>query len=149
MVGSREDAEDCAQTAFIKAYSALSTYRAGSPFKRWIYRIAANVCVDLLRRSKVRPSVPFEEIHTELSERRPDPGQAATVSELREAVRAALSRLDDKYRLPLTLFHLEGLEYSEISSMLRLRMGTVKIRIRRGRLMLREIIAKEWPEVIL
>ena len=60
---------------------------------------------------------------------------------------AALRMLDDKYRLPLTLFHMEGLECKEISAMLRLPVATVKTRIRRGRLMLREIITREWPDL--
>ena len=50
MLKNRHDAEDCAQTAFIKAYSALASFRAGSSFKSWIYRIASNVCIDVLRR---------------------------------------------------------------------------------------------------
>ncbi len=150
MVKNRHDAEDCAQTAFLKAYSALATFRSGSSFKSWIYRIASNVCIDMLRRHArilVGVAAREDERQPEMAEPGPSPRARASRSELREALETALQSLDDMYRLPLVLFHLEGLECSEISAMLRLRLGTVKTRVRRGRLMLRKIIVRDWPEL--
>ena len=150
MVKNRHDSEDCAQTAFIKAYSALATFRSGSSFKSWIYRIASNVCIDMLRkRARIPTGVATREVdgQPEVAEPGPSPRVRASRSELRETLETALQSLDDAYRLPLVLFHLEGLEISEISAMLKLRLGTVKTRVRRGRLMLREIILRDWPEL--
>lgn len=149
MVRNRQDAEDCTQTAFVKAYAALASFRPDSSFKKWIYRIASNACIDALRRSSSRVAVSIDSdgVRTDLPEGGLDPRQRASLSELRDVMEAALRMLDDKYRLPLTLFHMEGLECKEISAMLCLRVATVKTRIRRGRLMLREIIAREWPEL--
>jgi len=150
MVKNRHDAEDCAQTAFIKAYSALGQFRSGSSFKSWIYRIASNVCIDALRKSARIPATVMHdenEIQTHLAESGPGPRACASMSELRDALETALQSLDDAYRLPLVFFHLEGLEISEISAILKLRLGTVKTRVRRGRLMLREIILRDWPEL--
>ena len=150
MLRNRHDAEDCAQVTFIKAYSALGTYRRRYSFKSWIYRIAANVCIDALRRSKQHLRVPLniEETSAELPIHQADQRRSAAAKELRRAVGQALGMLADKYRLPLTLFYLEGLECAEISAMLSLRLGTVKTRIRRGRLLLREIIENKWPELV-
>lgn len=151
MLKNRHDAEDCAQTAFIKAYSALATFRSGSSFKSWIYRIASNVCIDALRRRARIPTGVMsrdDERQPEMAGPGPSPRAQASRSELQETLETALQSLDDMYRLPLVLFHLEGLECSEISAMLRLRLGTVKTRIRRGRLMLRKIIVRDWPELV-
>jgi len=150
MVRNRHDAEDCAQTAFVKAYSALASFRPGSSFKSWLYRIASNACIDSLRKSsKTRHTVSTDDDESGIDLHEPgrDPRSDASLSELQEVMAQALHSLDDKYRLPLTLFHLEGLECTEISAMLKLHTGTVKTRIRRGRLMLREVIAREWPEL--
>lgn len=149
MVRNRQDAEDCTQTAFVKAYAALATFRPDSSFKKWIYRIASNACIDALRKSssRVAVSIDSDSARTDLPERGPGPRERASSSELRDVMETALRMLDDKYRLPVTLFHMEGLECKEISAMLRLRVATVKTRIRRGRLMLREIITREWPDL--
>jgi len=151
IVRDRHEAEDCAQTAFLKAYSELASFNLSRSFRNWLYRIATNVCIDALRRAKVRPAEPsIEEPRLEeLGGRQPDPRQAASFSELRQLVRGALDSLDDEYRLPLVLFYMEGLECAEIAGMLRLRLGTVKTRMRRGRLILREKIARQWPELAL
>ena len=151
IVRNTHDAEDCAQTTFLKAYSELDSFCRGRSFRNWIYRIATNVCIDRLRRAKVQPAElsMAEQLPEDLGDRRPNPRQVASFSEMRQAVRKALDSLDDKYRLPLVLFYMEGLECTEIAGMLRLRLGTVKTRMRRGRLMLRETISKHWPELAL
>ncbi|MCD6287599.1 MAG: sigma-70 family RNA polymerase sigma factor [Candidatus Hydrogenedentes bacterium] len=149
MVGHRHEAEDCAQTAFLKAYMALATFRADSSFKSWIYRIASNVCTDSLRRRSRRPQdqpLDSSESLRNVSEPAADPRQSASHSEMRELVEETMATLADKYRLPLALFHLEGLDCNEISAMLNLPVSTVKTRLRRARLMLRAAIARRWRE---
>jgi RNA polymerase sigma-70 factor (ECF subfamily) len=149
ILGNRQDAEDCAQTAFVKAYMALKTFRTRYPFKSWLYKIAMNVCIDVLRRSRECAAVPLnsEESHAELPDDRPTPRETASLSELRTTVETALRSLEDQYRVPLALFYLEGLECTEIATVLSLRVGTVKTRLRRGRFLLREIIVGGCPEL--
>ena len=118
MVRNRQDAEDCTQTAFVKAYAGLATFRPDSSFKKWIYRIASNACIDALRKSsRVAVSMDSDSVHTDLPERGPGPRERASLSELRDVMEAALRMLDDKYRLPLTLFHMEGLECKALRSL--------------------------------
>jgi len=151
MVRNPDDAEDCAQSAFLKAYSALESFKPGRSFKNWIYQIAANVCVDHLRKLKRQPATPTpaELVPENLRDRQPTPRQAASMAEIRQTVRHALDLLDDVYRLPLLLFYMEGVECKEIAAMLQLRLGTVKTRMRRGRILLRETISTQCPELAL
>jgi RNA polymerase sigma-70 factor (ECF subfamily) len=150
-LGNAQDAEDCAQNTFLKAYSALDQFRPGKSFRSWIYRIAINGCIDARRRAQVRPQGHFEEPEPgfEIADANPGPREVASLQELRELVKEALNTLEDAYRLPLMLFYQEGLECSEIAGMLRLNIGTVKTRMRRGRLLLRELIGKRCPDLTL
>ena len=150
MVRVREDAEDCAQTTFVKAYTALTTYNPKHPFKLWVNRIAANSCLDMLRKLKSQPRVSLNDFAQpiELPVDSTDPRQQASGTERQIKVKAALTLVEDKYRLPLTLFYMEGLQCEEISTMLSLRLSTVKTRLRRGRIKLRAIMARRWPELI-
>jgi len=149
MLRNPQDAEECAQTTFVRAYSSLGAYRRDARFRTWIYRIATNVCIDALRRMHVRPDLPHAAVRIPEStpDARPAPRQCVTRQELRDLLEQALGALPDRYRLPLVLFYLEGLDCREVGGMLGLGVATVKTHLRRGRLMLREIIDKDWPEL--
>lgn len=149
MVRNPQDAEECAQTAFVRAYASLRGFRRDAALRTWIYRIATNVCIDALRRKRARPDLPGSALPVPetASDSRPAPGHALTRSELREGLQKALDSLPDRYRLPLTLFYLEGLDCREVGRMLGLGVATVKTHLRRGRLMLRETVDREWPEL--
>ena len=140
MLGSREDAEDVVQEAFLKAYRSLSDFRLDSRFSVWLYRIVSNLCLDLLRRRGRRNEQPLaveddegEEKELELPDERYEPAALLERSLTREAVRRGLDALPPEHRQILLLRELEGLSYEEIGAALSLEPGTVKSRIFRAR----------------
>ena len=136
-LGSREDAEDAAQEVFMKAYTALGSFRGDSKISVWLYRITCNVCTDILRKRKdvVSLSVETEEGDTELElpDERFDPVALTERKELREQVAAALQKLPEDSRQILLLREIGGQSYEEIGETLELDIGTVKSRIFRAR----------------
>jgi RNA polymerase sigma-70 factor (ECF subfamily) len=139
MLGSLEDARDAAQESFVKAYHALPLYKPELSFRNWVLRIASNLCVDLLRR---RTSATSSEALSETGWEPKDPSLAVDETVLQKLdardVELAIAELPESYRLPLVLKHCEDLSVKEISDLLGLPDGTVKIRLFRAREILRK-----------
>jgi RNA polymerase sigma-70 factor (ECF subfamily) len=143
MLGSAADAEDASQETFLNLHRHGHRFRGDARFSTFVYRVAANTALNR-RRSLGRSRARTER----LAERQAaghdlptaplDPDQAAFGRELRERVHAALATLPEKLRMPLVLYDIEGLPYAEVSEVLGLAEGTVKSRIHRARLALRE-----------
>jgi RNA polymerase sigma-70 factor (ECF subfamily) len=141
----REDAEDLAQEAFLRAFRALASYDPGRPFGAWLYAITARLCIDHHRRRKVRPvSLTRPEEGTAAEEREweiadPSEGPEALLVHRDEAARlsALIDRLSPDYRLAILLRHAEDLSYEEIAEATGVPLGTVKARIHRARNQLR------------
>lgn len=134
-------AEDIAQDAFIRAYRKAGTFRGGASVKAWLYRIAINRAYDELRRFQRKKEVPLET--APLSES----GWASTeavveASDLKRRIALALAELRPEYRTPLVLREIEGMSYREIAELLDWPLGTVQIRIHRGRRELRSRLAE-------
>lgn len=148
MTANQEDAQDLAQEAFLRAWRTLPSFQGESSFATWLYRLASNLCIDFLRREKRRKSVASitslddEESNapTEVPDHRFRPETELERKELRSAVGQALLKLSDEHRQVLVLRELDGLSYSEIAERLELEEGTVKSRISRARLSLRNIL---------
>jgi RNA polymerase sigma-70 factor, ECF subfamily len=144
LLGNADQAADATQDAFIHAYRAMGSYRGGI-FRSWLLRITANASYDILRRAQRRPSSPLpdpEEGAPEL----PDPGAVnpvseATKSELYRHLEVALRRLPEDQRTAVVLCDVYGMDYNEVAAMTHSALGTVKSRIHRGRLRLRELMA--------
>jgi RNA polymerase sigma-70 factor (ECF subfamily) len=146
MLGSRADAEDVAQQAFVDAYTALDRFRSDgrkNAFGSWVLRIAINRCKDVLK-SKKRSEAPLDEevagraaafAHTPR-----DPEAALGSAEAHRALERALAEVPPKYREVLVLKDIEELTFDEIHTILRLPMTTLKIRAVRARAMLREAL---------
>ncbi len=139
---NREDAEDCAQEALMKAYAHYNVFRSGGNFSAWISRIAVNCCRDLIRRRKSTSSL------DELQEKGflpPDPRPGAYEQlEKQERLRLlqeALGRMSEDDRILITLRDIQGRDYREISRILRLKDGTVKSRLNRARHKLAQILS--------
>ena len=134
-------AEDVAQDAFLRAYQKASTFRGGSSVKAWLYRIAINRAHDELRRIRRKREISLESAEIgrlELDESRTASAEAlAAVRELERHVAMALSEMREEYRTALMLREMEGLTYREIAELLGWPLGTVQIRVHRGRLELR------------
>jgi RNA polymerase sigma-70 factor (ECF subfamily) len=140
MIGS--DAEDIAQEIFIKFYLALYRFDSSKPIKPFLFRIAHNHCVDILKKKTIR-TIPFlknneEKQELQVKDERPDPEEWAQKAELQNALNHALAAIPVLYRSPLLMWHVEGIPYEEIAKILELPMGTVKARIHRGRKILQQ-----------
>ncbi|MGH9461683.1 MAG: sigma-70 family RNA polymerase sigma factor [Vicinamibacteria bacterium] len=131
-------AEDIAQDAFIRAYRKATTYRGGASVKAWLYRIAINRAYDELRSLRRKKEVPLEQAGLfEWAGRQASTEAMAEARELQEHMARALAGLRPDYRTPLMLREIEGMTYREIADFLGWPLGTVQIRIHRGRLELR------------
>ena len=134
-------AEDVAQDAFLRAYQKASTFRGGSSVKAWLYRIAINRARDELRQIRRKGEISLESAEIgglERYESRTASAEAlAAARELERHVAMALSEMREEYRTALMLREMEGLTYREIAELLEWPLGTVQIRVHRGRLELR------------
>jgi RNA polymerase sigma-70 factor (ECF subfamily) len=146
LLGDRDLAADATQDAFIHAYDHLASYRGGA-FRSWLMRITANASYDILRRAQRRPTSALPD---------PDAGEAdipdpfgvnpvaeSARSELYRALDVALRRLPEDQRTAVILCDVYGMDYHEVSVVIRAPVGTVKSRIHRGRLRLRELLVDQ------
>lgn len=145
IVGSREDAEDIAQEAFVQAFVKLDSFRGHSAFYTWLYRIAFNVASSRRRRRK-RTEVSIEEHHArtgfEPAETGEDPQTRLQREEQVEQVRQTINRLTEEHRIMIVLRDIEGCRYEVIAEILDLPVGTVRSRLHRARLQLREALSE-------
>jgi RNA polymerase sigma-70 factor (ECF subfamily) len=149
MLGSRADAEDVVQQAFVDAFNALDRFDGEGrehAFSNWLLRIAVNRSKDVLK-SKKRTEEPLQhdieggEAVFAYDPSNPESNVAS--GERREHLEAALLRVPTKYREILILKDIEELSYEEIRSILQLPITTLKIRVVRARAMLRAIVERE------
>lgn len=145
MCGNAEDAAEAAQEAFLAVWQGLKFFRGEASFFTWLYRLASNACVDLLRRegrhrAAAGPSLNDEELDLAAADPAPTPQEAAERAELRQQIEAGLQQLSLEYRQVLVLREMHQLSYEEIGQTLNLDPGTVKSRISRGRKRLRKIL---------
>ena len=134
-----EEADDATQDTFLKAYRSLKRFRGDASLKTWLCRIARNECLNRLRHERMDPL--DEQLTAEggfqLVDSTPSPLELIEQQEIRSTVHAAINELPPSYRLVITLFHLEGLSYEEISQVMEIPMGTVKTHIFRARRLLK------------
>lgn len=152
MLADSDAAEDAVQTAFISAYRHLADFRGGS-FKAWVMRMVTNACYDELRRRQRRPSVPLEPLTEDdeeiespswLADDSASPEEQLERAELDQALQACLQRLDDDFRAVVVMVDIEGLDYLEAATIIGKPLGTVKSRVARARLKLRECLHRFW-----
>ena len=141
-------AADVTQDAFISAFKSINSFRGGS-FKAWLLRTVTNACYDELRRQKRRPTTPLEpdtEDGEEMDSPRwlADPGmtpdQKAEADELEHAIQHCLDNLPMEFKTVVVMADLQGLDYSEVAVAVRVPLGTIKSRLARARLRLRECL---------
>lgn len=148
IVGNYDDANDLAQEVLIRIYKSIGNFKEQSSLSTWIYRITTNVCLDDIRKRKNRKVISLdEEIRVEDGEMQrqivssdPLPEDTAEKGELRELVKDAISSLSDEHRLVIVLRDLQGFSYEEIARILKCPEGTVKSRINRARLTLKNVL---------
>ena len=150
MLSDPEDAYDVSQEAFLKAFTSLKSFKGESSFSSWLYRIAANLCLDQLRSRKKQKTASLVYLDDEAAEQelqlpdlRYEPASELERRELRRAIDAALEKLPPQSRSILLLREASGLSYSEIGQTLGLEEGTVKSRLFRARARLAKILQDE------
>ncbi|MDO9302458.1 MAG: sigma-70 family RNA polymerase sigma factor [Anaerolineales bacterium] len=148
ILGDEDIAQDAAQEAFISAFRSISTFRGGS-FKAWLLRTVTNACYDELRRQKRRPTTALEpetydgeEMDSPrwLADPNMTPAQQAEADELEHAIQHCLDMLPTDFRTVVVLADIQGMDYSEVALAARVPLGTIKSRLARARLRLRECL---------
>lgn len=147
IMGDPASADDAAQEAFLNAYRRLETYRGGS-WRAWLLRITANTCYDELRRRKRRPATGFDDLPGGDRDDGPplpspdaSPEEIAQQNELARAIQNCINRLGDDQRLVLVMCDVQGYSYQEIADIMQTQIGTVKSRLSRARLAMRQCLA--------
>ena len=154
ILDNSDAASDATQEAFISAYTHLSTYRGGS-FKAWLLRIVTNACYDFLRARKRRPAQSLDDMLGADEDREPmefvssreGPEARAERAELNRTLQAGLSRLPEDQRVVVVLADIQGLSYEEIALATGANLGTVKSRLNRARLRLREWLLERQEQL--
>jgi RNA polymerase sigma-70 factor (ECF subfamily) len=148
MIGEEESADDATQNTFISAYKHLKSFRGGS-FKAWLLRIVTNACYDELRRRKRRPTVPLEPMDEDGEEVESakwmvdpvdQPEEQVQQAELQRAIQHCLDELPSDFRATVIMVDVQGLDYFEAASAAGKPIGTIKSRLARARLRLRDCL---------
>ncbi len=131
-------AADIVQDAFLAAYKGIKNFRGQASFSTWIHKIVIHRC---RRVGKLRKN--YEPLYEEIISTRKGPEDAAYQAYVKGVLERALNQLPEKFRMPLSLREFSELSYQEIAEVLNIRYGTVKSRIARARIMLRESLEKQ------
>ncbi|MGH2755954.1 MAG: RNA polymerase sigma factor [Actinomycetota bacterium] len=137
MTGSRADALDATQEAFILAFRRAASFRGDAAFSTWLYRIAINACKDFIRKRSRAPGLVGSEEPPEEADPRPAVDDQVA---LRLDLSEALAGLSDEYREAVVMYDLGGVPYEEIARITGVAIGTVKSRISRGRRQLAKLL---------
>lgn len=148
VVDNAEDAQDVVQEAFLNAFQSLHSFKGDSEFYTWLYRIAFNTAISLKRKYRVALSIDAtrngESLHEPLDASEfSQPGHALEQAEQERCVHEALSRLSPEHRAVLVLKDMEGQKYETMAEILQVPIGTIRSRLHRARLELREILRQE------
>ena len=145
--GNRADAEDLTQETFVRVFRSLSDFTPGT-FEGWLHRITTNLFLDMVRR---RARIRFDALPEDAADRLPStaagPEQRYAENHLDPEIQDALDALPADFRAAVVLCDLEELSYEEIASTLGVKVGTVRSRIHRGRVLLRTALAHRAPGV--
>ncbi len=142
ITGNPHDAEDAAQEAFVKAFRGLRQYRGEATFETWLYRIATNAALDLVRR---RPRAPASSLDEAASVVTDSLEVDVERHEINRRVQGALQTLSPEHRAIVILRDLRGFSYDEIARILRVPPGTVRSRLSRARETLRPLLKDLAP----
>ena len=153
MIGNREEAEDVAQEVFVTVFKAIDSFRGESKFSTWLYRIAANQCknrIKYLGRRSYQQTGQLEESEALIRQAQPSllqphtdgPEQVLEGRQMQRLLEEGIAALDEDHRAVLVLRDVEELSYQEIAAITALPEGTVKSRIHRARLALKQHLEK-------
>jgi RNA polymerase sigma-70 factor (ECF subfamily) len=148
ILGDEDLAADASQETFISAFRALNSYRGGS-FRAWLLRTVTNACYDELRRKQRRPTTPLEpgtddgdEVENPrwLADPNASPEDQMDQADLEHAIQHCLDDLPTDFKAVVVLADIQGLDYSEVSVIVKKPLGTIKSRLARARMRMRECL---------
>jgi RNA polymerase sigma-70 factor (ECF subfamily) len=146
VVHDRDSAADAVQEALFSCYRNLDRFR-GDSFRSWLTRIALNAATDVLRYRKRRPADPYPEWEDDSWQppagEEASPERQAMRGQTAQALSAALAEITSDQRTAIVMYDVEGFDYQEIADITGVSLGTVKSRIHRGRLALRELLSDD------
>jgi RNA polymerase sigma-70 factor (ECF subfamily) len=145
MLGNAAEAEDAAQEVFLRVYRAVAEFRGEARLSTWLYAITSRVCLTRLGTGERQLVREGEETLTRLANGEATPGAALERSELAAALHRAIAELPEERRIVVVLRDLEGLAYEEIAGALDLPLGTVRSRLHRARMDLKEKLERFFP----
>ncbi len=146
LTGNYDDANDVAQDAFLRVFNAIGTFRGDSSFSTWLFRITTNVFLDERKKAKSHPQTSLDEylelgessVARQIEDPSPTPEAVLEESERAQILQKAVGDLPEYQRAMVTLYHTQQKSYEEIAEILDLPIGTVKSRLNRARLALKE-----------
>ena len=143
LLDNADDAQDVVQEAFLSAYQSLDSFKGDSLFFTWLYRIAINTAISLKRKQRVALSISGEGGQVAEPVDASDygqPGHALEKAEEERRIQDALNRLSPEHRAVLIMKDMEGQKYEAMASVLRVPIGTIRSRLHRARVELREVL---------
>jgi len=150
MLGNKEDASEMAQETFIKIFKSIKNFKEESTFSTWIYRITVNVCLDFIRKRKKNINVSYDntiklddsEVHFQAKDNSQRPDMIYENRELKRELDKAIEKLPPDQRIVVILKDIQGFSYIDIANFVKCPEGTVKSRLNRGRLALKEMLKR-------
>lgn len=148
LCNNHDIASDLTADSFLRVYSNLNKFRLDSKFTTWMFRIVTNCFLDLKKRERIRTHDSLDEmietgegeVAKQVGTDEDDPHESIERTERQKAMERAIQRLPDYQRAMIVMYHLEMMSYEEIAASLSLPLGTVKSRLNRSRLALKELL---------
>ncbi len=146
LTGNYDDANDVAQDAFLRVFNAIGSFRGDASFSTWLFRITTNVFLDERKRAKAHPHASLDEyleldestVTRQIEDPAPLPDAVLEEAERAQILQQAIGDLPEYQRAMVTLYHGQQKSYEEIAEIMDLPIGTVKSRLNRARLALKE-----------
>jgi RNA polymerase sigma-70 factor, ECF subfamily len=146
-----EEAADVVAEAFVRVFNALPNFKGQSTFTTWLYRILTNCFLDLKKKDKGKYNLSLDaslqtdesEVHRQLEDPNASPQQDAERAERERRMQRAVHRLPEYQRALVVMYHAEQMSYDEIAAALDLPVGTVKSRLNRARVTLKELLSRD------
>lgn len=150
MLNNKEEAQEAVQDAFVRVYSKIDTFRGDAKFSTWLYRILYNLCYTRLRHRKMFVDVSIVEDHYESRKLHDTIAGSETVQfenkDLAEKVISLLHELPERYTTVMHLYYIEDLTVEEIAGIMNISPNSAKVRLYRGRMLLRDMVTKHLKE---
>ena len=146
LTGNYDDANDIAQEAFLRVYNAIGSFRGDASFTTWLFRITTNVFLDDRKRARAHPHASLDEymeldessVARQIEDPSPSPEAITEEKERAQILQKAIHSLPEYQRAMVNLYHTQQKSYEEIAEIMDLPLGTVKSRLNRARLALKE-----------